>query len=454
MEWLILLFLLRSFYVISGKDENFMPISPLSRENTLNKILETEQKDHSTHDILQDSVEEDDHEDFELYDIIVQSENVEDYSVDIYTDEQRQRFVDLHNIYRSNFTEPIVEAANMKMMEYNKTLEWSASEYVKLCTFKHGFAETDNMTWNTGQNVYMGSNQNIDWYIYLFYKEHKDWNYDTQKCKKSLPDEKKQISCRHFTQLMWGYTQHVGCARRSYCFPRRSRVIVSCHYQPGGNWQRSSIEMYRLGRPCTRSEMADGNLCYKNLTVDKRMCRDYNLDCECVLNCRNCATANVKNCRCDCKEGWDMKDCSLPCADSFILEHPKWPTVCRDILDHPDIYGKAGGCDGDLTLWYNCRKTCGKCLPVNQTSTPELHCCGGKTCERYSVLDPKTCECVKHCPTYGCLYDQMEANILRTKFAGLQISSGCTNLKSAQYFIILVAIIITLRKFIDEVLQS
>ncbi|GIX75909.1 shKT domain-containing protein [Caerostris darwini] len=277
------------------------------------------------------------------------------------------------------------------------------------------------MTYNTGQNLYTGSSNYIDRYLYLFYMEYLNWDYATQSCLRTPPGKKK-IQCGHFTQVMWGYSQHVGCARRSYCFPRRSKVLVNCHYHPGGNWQRSGIEMYRLGRPCTRSEMVDGNLCYKNLTVEKRMCTEYNLDCECVLNCRNCATANVKDCRCDCKEGWDLNDCSYPCRNDLVSDYPDWPTICEDVLARPKRYKKTGGCDGDLNIWYKCRESCGKCLPANQSSIPDLHCCGGKICDSYSVLDTKTCECVEHCPTYNCLYDRLEANILRTKFAGLQIS--------------------------------
>ncbi|GIX78179.1 shKT domain-containing protein [Caerostris extrusa] len=89
----------------------------------------------------------------------------------------------------------------MKMMEYNKTLEWAASEFLKLCKFEHGFAKSDNMTYNTGQNLYTGTSNYIDRYLYLFYMEYQNWDYVTQSCL-TTPPGKKKLQCGHFTQVM------------------------------------------------------------------------------------------------------------------------------------------------------------------------------------------------------------------------------------------------------------
>ncbi|GBM80167.1 hypothetical protein AVEN_164844-1 [Araneus ventricosus] len=389
--------------------------------------------------ILIDPLEEDDHEDFELYDIIVQSENIDYYDIDIYTDEQRQTFVDMHNLYRANFTYPIPEGSNMKMIEYNKTLEWAASEYIKLCKYEHGFADSDNMTYGTGQNLYKGSSPLISRHLWMFYYELPDWNFENQTCREDPGG--KHVECGHFTQMMWAHTQHIGCARRSHCWPRETYIYVNCHYHPGGNWKRSYyIDMFRYGKPCTGSEMADGNLCHKNLTVDKRMCQDYNLDCECVLNCKNCATPNYEKCRCDCKEGWDSTDCGQPCEDTYHWVYPKFPKVCEESLKHPDWYPNLG-CNHTLFLLLKCRKTCGFCTPLNQSATADRHCCGGKRCDWYSVLNTKTCECEKDCPTFGCLYEKAKSLPLRRTWPYL---STCSRFKPMPFLLLSVLVMIVI----------
>ncbi|XP_035215125.1 cysteine-rich venom protein TRI1-like [Stegodyphus dumicola] len=341
-----------------------------------------------------DPVLEDENSDFELSDIIALSEAAVDYDIDIYTKEQKQYIVHLHNLYRSNQTEPIPKGSDLTYMEYNNTLEWTAYLYLKKCQFKHGFSEKDNMTTKQGQNLYWGWSTDINRYMWMYYEEYKWYFFNNLTCMQPYP----QYMCGHFTQLFWAESLHVGCARRSYCFPTsRKKIIANCHYIPKGNYQGPAFEPYRYGWPCTRCRFSDGNLCHKNLCVDKRICKEYKLDCSCQTACKNCVKPNPKTCKCEpCKYGWDYEDCSFPCIDA--IDASSFPRLCYKNSEYK--YNKS--CDKLPGLKW-CRKFCGRCFALDLTKKDKL-CCGGKICEKYYVLDERTCECVLDCPSPLCLF--------------------------------------------------
>lgn len=339
-----------------------------------------------------DRLMEEDPEEYDLADIMQLSTAEEVYDIDKYSELEKMEFVDLHNLYRSNQTKPIPKGSDIQYVEWNNTLAWAADDYLRKCQFKHGFGEHDNMTGKQGQNLYTGPSMIPSRPMYLWYEEYKYYHFNNLTCKKPYP----QYMCNHFVQLLWYNSRHVGCARRSYCFPTEKwRKLVNCHYYHYGNAVGPGIRIYRYGWPCTRCTLPDGNLCFHNLCISKRICSSSNLDCECKLKCKNCAKPNPKTCRCEtCKLGWDWEDCSYPCLNIYNIEMKK-ANAC-------ETYGLTKFQCAQEEYKNMCRKQCKTCKPVDETKKAEL-CCGGKICPQHFTLD-KHCKCQLDCPSPLCMY--------------------------------------------------
>nr|XP_042900225.1 cysteine-rich venom protein LEI1-like [Parasteatoda tepidariorum] len=353
----------------------------------------------SAQNILRDPWLSDDNEDFDLYDIITMAEaslGTDPYEM---TDEEREEVVHLHNVYRGNFTGPIASGSDVQYMEYNMTLEHSAKLYASICQWKHGRHPNDSIGEKAGQNLYKGPSRNLGRALYLYYMEYPLYSYENHDCI-------NHKMCDHFIVMMWGLTNQIGCARVK-CHQLKGNILSACHYWPRGNMRGSAeMKVYQIGRPCSRNPRGDGNLCHKNLCVNKTLSKKYNLDTTCESFCQNCAVNNIKKCTCECKVGWDWNDCAEPCADLSIPLTKGSEPRCR-------VYYRWDICPD---FWYNmwCRKHCLECKVIDPKKPPpeDQMCCGGKMCDRFYVLNYK-CECELLCPSKACIF-----NITEIKQAG------------------------------------
>lgn len=370
---------------------------------------------------LQEEDDDDEVEDFDLADIMYLSKIEITADIDDYSPLEQMLIVDHHNIYRSNLTKPIPKGSDMEYVVWNKTLASDAKEWLKECKPSYGLGKYDNLIWpmRQGQNLYKGPSRHPSKPLYLWYMEYKYFFFNNFTCKQPYP----LYQCDHVTQLLWADSSSIGCARKSNCFPlERKSVLVNCQYVQAGNIWSPGNQVYKYGWPCTRCELADGNICFRNLCISKKMCDDHNLDCECKLNCRNCAKPNYKTCRCErCKPGWDGRDCSIPCLDMYDAVK-KLPGFCsrninsvknKDVCNETDV-SKA------------CRKGCGKCQAVNATKVEKL-CCKGKTCPLHHVLNPE-CKCVVDCPSKLCLYPPSTSHprILQPRRPKISVNESAT----------------------------
>lgn len=65
----------------------------------------------------------------------------------------------------------------------------------------------------------------------------------------------------HYTQLVWGDSYLVGCARVSFQEAKRGQIVYVehfvCNYGPAGNIPQQSV--YKIGEPC--SDCLEGTYC-------------------------------------------------------------------------------------------------------------------------------------------------------------------------------------------------
>lgn len=78
---------------------------------------------------------------------------------------------------------------------------------------------------------------------------------------------------KHYTQMMWGVTTHVGCGRTEYVIDNVRYLTLVCNYGPGGNIVNQPV--YKRGKPCSQCSVKKCNpifnaLCgvVKNLNDD------------------------------------------------------------------------------------------------------------------------------------------------------------------------------------------
>ncbi len=118
------------------------------------------------------------------------------------TDENRIRYVNLHNQLRSGVNPT---ATNMRKMEFNLTLETLATAWAVRCEFDHGQPE-NNLGVEIGQNLYWTSDPNnlIINAVQSFYDEVSDFTFSNNTCAEDK-------DCGHYTQVVWADSYQVGC---------------------------------------------------------------------------------------------------------------------------------------------------------------------------------------------------------------------------------------------------
>ncbi|KAG6421232.1 hypothetical protein SASPL_117782 [Salvia splendens] len=102
---------------------------------------------------------------------------------------------------------------------------WWAGQRRRDCTVEHSFPEGG---FTLGENIYWGSGQ--AWTamdaVGAWADEEKYYDYDTNSCTAGE-------MCGHYTQIVWGSTRRIGCAR-VVC--DAGDVFMTCNYSPPGNY--------------------------------------------------------------------------------------------------------------------------------------------------------------------------------------------------------------------------
>ncbi|XP_052163229.1 pathogenesis-related protein PRB1-2-like [Oryza glaberrima] len=136
-----------------------------------------------------------------------------------------QDFLDAHNDARRG------EGAGLADVGWNTTLQAFAENHVAGlaaagCSLAHsppGSGYGENLFWGGAGKAWAAADAVGDWM-----KEKAFYVYSSNTCTKG-----KLLDCGHYTQVVWGSTTSIGCAR-AVC--SSGAVIISCNYFPPGNY--------------------------------------------------------------------------------------------------------------------------------------------------------------------------------------------------------------------------
>ncbi|GMI89129.1 hypothetical protein like AT4G30320 [Hibiscus trionum] len=100
--------------------------------------------------------------------------------------------------------------------------QWYANQRRKDCALRHSNGPYgENIFWGSG-NGWTPSQAAVAWV-----SEKKWFNYWSNSCAGGQ-------QCGHYTQIVWGRTKRIGCAK-VVCDGRRG-VFMTCNYDPPGNY--------------------------------------------------------------------------------------------------------------------------------------------------------------------------------------------------------------------------
>ena len=223
------------------------------------------------------------------------------------TDEQKSDIVMKHNALRAREF-----AADMELMTWNESLAEEAAIRAAQCEKYDKYDKFVAM--HRGQNVFMmiDDKTKLVGIIQEWYNEKTNYHYN-KGCTGM---------CSHYTQVVWATSRQVGCAYHK-CDMKDSGFkqaeFFACNYKPAGNLMAQ--KPYKEGPPCSKCEGGAG-WCKKGLC--NRQCSTAGKDCSCRAVCHNCATLDIKTCRCSCTDGWYGADCSEPCKERSGLCNPSY----------------------------------------------------------------------------------------------------------------------------------
>ncbi|EYB83225.1 hypothetical protein Y032_0340g2994 [Ancylostoma ceylanicum] len=173
------------------------------------------------------------------------------------TREQRQKFLDMHNNYRSMVAKGQAKdayggnaprAARMKKMVYDCDIEESAMRHAKRCYFAHSPAHERE---NLGENLYYTSELRVDKIqaaeqsIKAWFDELAQYGVGQENVLTEQLWNRPRTQIGHYTQMVWQDTYKLGC----YVEWCSSMTYVVCQYGPKGNWLGDLI--YEKGNSCT-----------------------------------------------------------------------------------------------------------------------------------------------------------------------------------------------------------
>ncbi|KIH45124.1 SCP-like protein, partial [Ancylostoma duodenale] len=164
------------------------------------------------------------------------------------------------------------KAAKMYKLQYSCDLEKLAVSHAQNCVSEHS---DDTTREGAGENLYSISIPDADrlktaekacrtWFGELWQVGVDARNVFSRK----LQQRAKKIGAKigHYTQMVWGATEHIGCGIHN-C---KDQTLVVCNYRTAGNTINQKI--YDVGTPC--SECPETHEC----TEEKLCARKQNLE--------------------------------------------------------------------------------------------------------------------------------------------------------------------------------
>ncbi|KAG4077669.1 hypothetical protein HA402_015712 [Bradysia odoriphaga] len=162
--------------------------------------------------------------------------------------DERNQILESHNRLRSTVAQGRVPnqpgAANMREMVWDDELALKAQQWANQCTFQHDPSRyLDRFT--------MGQNLAIIWSTIPLAPDDGDFPSRIQnwfnEVRKYAWGAQWSPATGHYSQLVWGDTNLVGCGFSYYRDSRRFNKLWVCNYGPGGNVVGSPP--YEAGRP-------------------------------------------------------------------------------------------------------------------------------------------------------------------------------------------------------------
>ncbi|EYB83831.1 hypothetical protein Y032_0328g2635 [Ancylostoma ceylanicum] len=181
------------------------------------------------------------------------------------TDAVRQKFLDMHNNYRSSVArglEPDAlggnapKAAKMLKMVYDCSVEASALNHASKCVYQHS-SGSDRP--GLGENIYMTSAVDFDKVkaaaqaSELWWSELAEYGVGPSNNLTTALWNRPGTQIGHYSQMAWDRSFRLGCAV-AHC---SSFTFGVCQYGPAGNYLNQLI--YTLGDPCTSNSGCPGS---------------------------------------------------------------------------------------------------------------------------------------------------------------------------------------------------
>uniref|UniRef100_A0A4Q8K5L9 U19-Liphistoxin-Lth1a_1 n=2 Tax=Liphistius TaxID=62150 RepID=A0A4Q8K5L9_9ARAC len=145
------------------------------------------------------------------------------------------------------------KASDMKQLSWDDSLAEVAKKHAEQCKFEHDCKDcrrTDNYPY-VGQNIFVefssgDLNKNWNKVVKAWYDEVE---YFSNNGVKKFTSGSGPVT-GHYTQLVWGNTEKIGCGAVKYKSTRpnmKSEILYVCNYGPGGNIINSPV--YTIGEP-------------------------------------------------------------------------------------------------------------------------------------------------------------------------------------------------------------
>ncbi|XP_057661932.1 scoloptoxin SSD976-like [Diorhabda carinulata] len=175
----------------------------------------------------------------------------------------RDWIVEVHNCYRNRIAlgevQGVASAANMRVINYDLDLEYTASCSANLCKPQTDYCGRTKKFWQNGQNMEIihGGEDVISsiphrWFDNIRFMKPEGYRHYWKNL--SLP--------LTFTQMIWAETTHIGCAR-AYS-SKESKIVLVCNYGPPGNI--NLLPIYKAGEPVSKCPPGmHGNSEYRGL---------------------------------------------------------------------------------------------------------------------------------------------------------------------------------------------
>uniref|UniRef100_A0A3B3X926 C-type lectin domain-containing protein n=1 Tax=Poecilia mexicana TaxID=48701 RepID=A0A3B3X926_9TELE len=176
--------------------------------------------------------------------------------------------------------------------------EWDeqlAKEQASLCNQDASILHTQSFG-HIGWNMHLSADGAASFSIIVdaWFEEGKYFLYYSGQCRENP-------TCRHYTQLVWATSSHVGCASQQCLRDGLLWRIFACAYYPGGNWETN-------GR----------GLC----EIPKNPCR---------MSCGQHGRLNLTSCKCKCGLGFTGRFCQVRC--SMQCFHSRFEEECSCVCD-------------------------------------------------------------------------------------------------------------------------